>query len=152
MEEVYDLMEGLLASKADEQMMGFAGFSRGAHPGGGPLEGVLKVSAFHRPDGSGYLTLTFIYDREQGAGNLLDKPDQEAFRALLGPNFEMLIDIPLNTFSDLSDYVVEELDVYFRHLQGRERDILECSLLPALTQLLGLAFKPLQEWPPRPLA
>jgi hypothetical protein len=31
MEEVYDLMEGLLASKADEQMMGFAGFSRGAH-------------------------------------------------------------------------------------------------------------------------
>ena len=153
MEEVYDLMEGLLASKADERMMGFAGFSRGAHhPGDRPLEGVLKASAFHRPDGSGYLTLTFIYDREQGAGNLLDKPDHEAFRALLGPNFEMLIDIPLNTFSDLSDYVVEELDVYFRHLQGRERDILECSLLPALTQLFGLAFKPLQEWPPRPLA
>ena len=37
MEEVYDLMEGLLASKADEQMMGCAGFSRGAHPGGSGL-------------------------------------------------------------------------------------------------------------------
>ena len=152
MEEAYDLMEGILASKADEHMMGFAGFSREAHSDGGPIEGVLKVSAFHRPDGSGYLTLTFIYDREQGTGNLLDRPDQEAFRALLGPEFEMLIDIPLNTFADLSNYVVEELDVYFRHLQGRERGVLESILLPALTQLLGLAFKPLQKWPPQPLA
>ncbi len=152
MEEAYDLMEGLLTSKADEHLMGFAGFSREAHSGVVASEGVLKVSAFHRPDGSGYLTLTFIQDREQGAGNMLVKPDQEAFRALLGPNFEMLIDIPLNTFADLSDYVVEELDVYFRHLQGRERGVLESSLLPALTQLFGLAFKPFQEWPPRPLA
>ena len=149
MEEVYDLMEGILASKADEHMIGFAGFNRKVPAGGEGVEGVLKVSAFHRPDGSGYLTLTFIYDRNRGAGNLLEKPDQETFRTLLGPNFEMFIDIPLNTFSDIPDYVVEEMDVYFYHLQGREQPILKSSLLPALTELLGLDFKPLQEWPPQ---
>lgn len=150
MDEAYDLMESLRASKADEHMIGFAGFSRRVSPDGEDVEGVLKASAFHRPDGSGYLTLTFIYDREQGAGNLLDKPNQEAFRALLGPNFEMFIDIPLNTFADIPDYLVEEMDVYFHHLQSRERVVLESSLMPALTQLLGLDFKPLQEWPPQP--
>ncbi len=150
MEEAYDLMESLLASKADEHMIGFAGFSRRAHPDGGSIEGVLKASAFHRPDGSGYLTLTFIYDREQGAGNLLDKPDQKSLRGLLGPNFDMFIDIPLNTFADIPDYLVEEMDVYFHHLQSQERVVLESSLMPALTQLLGLDFKPLQEWPPHP--
>ena len=140
MEEAYDLMEGLLTSKADEHLMGFAGFSRGAHPGVVASEGVLKVSAFHRPDGSGYLTLTFIQDREQGAGNMLVKPDQEAFRALLGPNFEMLIDIPLNTFADLPDYVVEELDVYFPGIQPPAG--LDPTARAGLQALSGMAAPP----------
>jgi hypothetical protein len=152
MEEVYDLMAGLLATKADERMIGFAGFTREAPPGGEPIEGILKASAFHRPDGSGYLTLTFIQDREHYAGGIFANPDQEAFRALLGPNFDMLMDISLNTFSDISAFFVEELDVYFHQLHGQERVVLESSLMPVLTQLLGLDFKSLQEWPPRPLS
>jgi len=150
-EQAYDLMAGLLASKADERMIGFAGFiQREAPPGGG--EGMLKASAFNRPDGSGYLTLTFIQDRGQGAAALLAQVDQEAFRALLGPNFEMLIDIPLDVFATAPDYRVEELNVYFYRLQGREWALLETGVLPALSQLLGLEFKPLQAWQPPTLA
>ncbi len=61
MEESYDLMGAVLTSKANEHMIGFAGFVKS---GTVPLEGVVKVSAFHRADSSGYLTLTFIIDRE----------------------------------------------------------------------------------------
>ena len=52
MEEVYDLMASLLATKADEQMIGFAGFSRGSGPDEEAGEGLIKVAAFLRPDGS----------------------------------------------------------------------------------------------------
>ena len=149
MEEVYDLMTSLLATKADEQMIGFAGFSRLAGPEGQAGEGIVKVAAFHRPEGSGYLTLTFIQDRTAGTRALLGKLDQGAFHALLGPDFEMLIEIPLDAFASAPDFLVEELDVYFHHLQGRERHLLETRLLPALCQVCALEVRPLQDWRPR---
>lgn len=148
MEEVYDLMASLLATKANEQMIGFAGFSRQAGPEGPAGEGIVKVAAFHRPKGSGYLTLTFIQDRTAGTRALLGKLDQAAFHALLGPDFEMLIEIPLDAFASAPDFLVEELDVYFHHLQGRERRLLETRLLPALSQVCGLEIRPLQDWQP----
>lgn len=148
MEEVYDLVASLLATKADEQMIGFAGFSRLTGPEGPAGEGILKVAAFHRPKGSGYLTLTFIQDRTAGTRALLGKLDQAAFHALLGPDFEMLIEIPLDAFASAPDFLIEELDVYFHHLQGRERRLLETRLLPALSQVCGLEIRPLQDWRP----
>lgn len=150
MEEVYDLMASLLATKADEQMIGFAGFSRGSGPDEEAGEGLIKVAAFLRPDGSGYLTLTFIQDRAAGTEALLGKLDQEAFRARLGRDCEMLIAIPLDAFAATPDFLVEELDVYFHHLQGQERPLVETRLLPALCQVCALEIKPLQDW--RPLA
>jgi hypothetical protein len=77
---------------------------------------------------------------------LLGIPDQEALQQRLGPNFEMLIDLPLNPFTGSSNFLIEEMDVYFRQLQGREKSIVETSLLPVLSQILGLEFEPLQEW------
>ena len=148
MEEVYDLMASLVATKADERMIGFAGFSRVAGPGGEAGEGIVKVAAFQRPDGSGYLTLTFIQDRTAGTRALLGQLDQERFRTLLGPDFEMLIEIPLDVFAAAPDFLVEELDVYFHRLQGQERALLETRLLPALSQVCALEIRPLQDWRP----
>lgn len=151
MEEPYDLMGSVLSTKANEQMIGFAGFVKPDGENGPSLEGMVKVSAFHRADGSGYLTLTFIIDQEPGTPaaeprKKLGTPDAEALAKLLGSNFEMLIDIPLNAFSGASPYCIEELDVYFRHLRGQEKSLTESSLLPAFSQLLGLQFEPLQVW------
>jgi len=147
MEKAYDLIAGLLASKANERMIGFAGFTR-QEATMGEEEGMMKAAAFDRPDGSGYLTLTFIQDRGQGPGALLAQVDQEACRALLGPNCEMVIDIPLDAFAAAPHYRVEELNIYFYRLKGQERALLEAGVLPALSQLLGLEFKPLQAWQP----
>jgi hypothetical protein len=151
MEEPYDLMGGVLSTKANEQMIGFAGFVKPDREGGAPLEGMVKVSAFHRADGSGYLTLTFIIDQEPGgvAGEprrRLGKPDPDDLRKRLGSNFEMLIDLPLSPLSNASPFFIEEFDVYFRHLQGQEQSLAETTLLPALGDLLGLRFEPLNPW------
>lgn len=151
MEEPYDVTGSVLSTKADEQMIGFAGFVKPGGESGPVLEGMVKVSAFHRADGSGYLTLTFIIDREPGAPEAeprkrLGTPDTEALGKLLGANFEMLIDIPLNPFSGSSPYFIEEMDVYFRYLQGQEKSLVENRLLPAFSQLLGLQFESLQVW------
>ena len=151
MEDPYDLMGSVLSTKASERMIGFAGFVKPGGAAGPAREGMVKVSAYHRADGSGYLTLTFIIDREPGAPEarprkLLGTPDTESLGKLLGANFEMLIDIPLNSFSGSSPYFIEEMDVYFRHLQGQEKNLTESSLLPAFSRLLGLEFEPLQVW------
>lgn len=153
MDEPYDLMGSVLSTKADEQMIGFAGFMRPGAGGDPALEGIVKVSAFHRADGSGYLTLTFIIDCENGASaaerrTRLGKPDPEELRKRLGSNFEMLIDIPLSQSSGGSPFFIEEFDVYFRHLRGQERGLAESTLLPALSQLLDLTFEPLNAWQP----
>lgn len=147
MEEPYDLMGSVLSTKANELMIGFAGFTQADEPGSIVLEGMVKVSAFHRADGSGYLTLTFIIDQEPGpARQRLGKADPEALRQLLGPNFEMLIDIPLSEFSSAMPFYVEEMDAYFRRLQGQEKAVADTQLLPALGQLLKLKFEPLHDW------
>jgi len=151
MDEVYDLMGSVLSSKANEQMIGFAGFARSGSPKGQDLEGMVKVAAEHREDGSGYLTLTFIIDRELDASPeqtraRLGKVDAEALRQRLGPDFEMLIDIPLSEFSAAAPFFVEEMDVYFRHLQGHEKNLVETRLFPAFEDMLGLRFEGLQAW------
>ena len=151
MNEVYDLMGSVLSSKADERMIGFAGFVRSASSRGQNLEGIVKVAAEHREDGSGYLTLTFIIDREPDASpekarTRLGQIDSEALRKRLGPEFEMLIQIPLSEFSASAPFDVEEMDVYFRHLQGHEKRLVETGLFPAFEDLLGLRFEGLQAW------
>ncbi|GAB6047443.1 hypothetical protein JCM19379_12670 [Methyloparacoccus murrellii] len=151
MEQPYDLMGGILSTKADERMIGFAGFMRPQSGQQPALEGIVKVSAFHREDGSGYLTLTFVIDHEPGvvAGDTiryLRAPDQAALQARLGRDFEMLMDMPLTSPKAASPFRIEEMDVYFRSLRGQERAIVESRLFPALGELLGLQCEALQAW------
>lgn len=146
MDEPYDLLNSLTKTKADELMIGFAGFLKRDRISGLDLEGIVKVSAFCRADGSGYLTLTYIMDHESDASGDLGKPTESALRDLLGSNFMMLIDIPLNAFAAKSPYLIQEMDIYFHNLQGQERRLIEASVFPALSQLLSLRFEPLQIW------
>ena len=150
-EPPYDLRAGIVGSKASEAIIGFAGFVKNQPNGGDVLQGVLNISPFYREDGSGYLTLTFVVDRQVGvtldqSRRQLGVPGQADLEALLGSNFEMLMDMPLSDLSRPSPYLVEEMDIYFTHLRGIEINLIEKQVLPALSQLLGLQFEPFQLW------
>ncbi len=146
MDEPYDLKSSLLTSKANELTIGFAGFVKPGQAGEPDVEGVVKVSAFCRPNGSGYLTLTFVVDHETDAAGDLGGTTEGALREHLGSNFDMLIDIPLDEFAAPSPYRIKEMDVYFHKLRGQERKLAEGGVFPALSQLLGLQFEPLHVW------
>jgi hypothetical protein len=151
MEESYDITESLFSAKADEGMIAFTGFEMGASDDLDAREGVLKISAFNRPDSNGYLTLTFLIDLavEQTQRAALHarfrRADQAALTHRLDRDFEMLLEIPLSTFANAERFYVEEMNLYFKRLAGRERPLLEGSVLPTLADLLDIRFQPL-EW------
>ncbi len=149
MEDYYDLTESLFSAKAKEGMIAFAGFAARDDPR--LQQGVLKVSALCRPDGSGYLTLTFVIDLEDDATGKaalevrFARADQDALAGRLGPDFEMLLEVPLNPFAAAPRFFVDELNLYFRRLAGTERLLLEQRIIPELADLLDLQFETL-EW------
>jgi hypothetical protein len=151
MEESYDITESLLSAKADEGMIAFTGFEMEASEGLDAREGVLKISAFNRPGGDGYLTLTFLIDlvddpaRRSALQDRFHRADQASLSARLGRDFEMLLDIPLSVFAAAQRFHVEELNLYFKNLAGRERPLLEAAILPALAELLAVRFHPI-DW------
>ena len=149
MQESYDITESLFSAKAREGMIAFAGFE--SPEAEGVREGLLKIASFTRPDGNGYLTLTFILDLE-GAPNrtppwrdVFRRADQEALASRLGADFEMLLDVPLNPLAGAAPFHVEEFNLYFRRLAGTQRRRLEDAVIPALNELLGFVFEPL-DW------
>ena len=150
MEESYDVTESLLSAKADEGMIAFAGFTV-PEADGSVHEGLLKIAALTRPDGNGYLTLTFMLDLDAGSGQegasrtRFAHADQETLAARLGADFEMLLEMPLNTFAESSRFYIEEMNLYFRRLAGRERRLLEERVIPVLSELLEIRVEPL-EW------
>lgn len=147
-DDIYDLTESLFSGKAQEDMIAFAGF--GSADSAAPCEGVLKISAFRRPDGSGYLTLTFVIDLEGGQDDKrgfearFSRADQGRLTERLGPNFEMLLEVPLNSFAASPRFFVDEFNLYFKHLSGEEQVLLEERVLPALSDLLELRFGALE--------
>jgi hypothetical protein len=151
-EDVYDVTKSLISTKALEGMLAYTGLTAPDADEADPrIDGVLKVAASCRADGNGYLTLTFVLDVDTETSSC-DRL-REAFRQLeqadlsepLGTDFEMLLGVPLDPFTHSKQFLIEELNLYFRHLAGRERLILEGRLLPLLRQRLGLVFEPL-EW------
>lgn len=151
MQDSYDVTESLFSAKANEGMMAFNGFQMRAAAGVPVCQGVLKISAFTRPDGNGYLTLTFLVDLADGPGQraaLTERfrhADQNALAARLGPDFEMLLEMPLNAFTESERFYIEEFNLYFRRLAGRERLLLEGIVIPVLTTLLDVQFDPM-DW------
>lgn len=151
MEESYDITQSLFSTKASEDMMAFVGFKASDAEDAEGNEGVLKIAAFTRPDGGGYLTLTFILDLEGDASRHSAWParfrriDQDILATRLGPDFEMLIEVPLNPFAESKQFYIEELNLYFQRLAGQEQRLLEERVVPVLGQLLDFAFDPI-DW------
>lgn len=149
MSEVMDLKKSVIDLKADEQMIAFAGFALRAPDQG---QGVLKISAFYRKDGSGYLTLTFVVDTraEASARGALQKLfgalTEDALRVPLEAELEMMVSAPLGALSQIPDWYLEECSLYFRKLQGREKWLLDQLLIPALGSVLGLSFGTIEWW------
>ncbi len=151
MEESYDITRSLFSAKASENMLAFVGFNAADPAAIEGIEGVLKIAAFIRPDGGGYLTLTFILDLEGDARRHAEWParfrhvDQDALATRLGPDFEMLIEVPLNPFAESTQFYIEELNLYFQRLAGHEQRLLEDRVIPVLSQLLDFTFEPI-DW------
>jgi len=151
MEEAYDVLKSLLSTKASERMIAFAGFVVQPEENGADREGVLKIAASHRPDGSGYLTLTFIVDTEDNQdvrhhlAELFKESDQQVLRELMGKEVEMLLGIPLDCMARSQTFFVQELHVYFRLLKGQEKRLLNEQVIPALRKILLCSFDSI-EW------
>jgi hypothetical protein len=146
MSEVLDLKKSVLDLKADEQMIAFAGFSVRAPDQSAGAQGVLKVAAFSRKDGSGYLTLTFVVDTREDEvfrshlAELFNGLTEKALMGYRGPELKMMVAIPLGALAHIPDWYLEEYSLYFRKLRGREKRLLQDLLLPAFSSILGLSF------------
>ena len=152
MEEVYDVNEITRVLKSRENLTAFTGFSIPDEPEA--REGVLKIASFYRPDGSGYLTLTFIMDASEnpaarepleGRFGLLT---EETLRPFLGEILETVFRCPLDALSNSGLWRFEEINVYLKSLKGIERRLIEHQLMPALKQALPFQFDRMEWWEP----
>ena len=108
----FDARKSYLAVKASEKMIAFVGFMIRFQEDGKTKEGVVKISSFHRPYGGGYLTLTFIVDRGQDDKlanefeRLCNNLTEEAFKPLLGNEFEKMVKVSLNSLEETKGWYI----------------------------------------------
>ena len=127
----FDAHKSYLAVKASEKMIAFVGFVIPLDEDGKTKEGVVKISSFHRPYGGGYLTLTFIVDKGQNGGisahyqRLCDDLTEDAIRPLLESGFEKIVKVNLDLPESSKTWYIEEINVYFKTLEGREKVLIE---------------------------
>jgi len=154
MTQEFDARKSYLAVKASERMVAYAGFVISPGEDDKPKEGVVKVSSFHRPYGGGYLTLTFIVDKEGQDEVLLDRHHrlcdnltEDALRPLLEKGFERTVKVDLDLLEASKGWYIEEINVYFRTFEGREKTLIEGQLFPAIEKLLPCKFGSVEWWP-----
>ena len=154
MTQEFDARKSYLAVKASERMVAYVGFVIPHAEDGKPKEGVVKVSSFHRPYGGGYLTLTFIVDKEGQDEALIDRHQrlcdnltEDALRPLLGKGFERMVKVDLDMLEKSKGWYIEEINVYFRTVEGREKVLIEGQLFPAIEKLLPCKFDTVEWWP-----
>jgi len=151
MDNVYDISKITRSLKTDEKVIAFAGFSidHDNKPGN---EGVLKISSFSRQDWSGYLTLTFIMDTEADSriqddlSRHFSNINENTLRPHFQEAFETVFQCPIDALSKSPAWYFEEINIYFKMLKGKERQIIEQHLIPALEKILPLHFDPLEWW------
>jgi hypothetical protein len=153
MTQEFDAQKSYLAVKASEKMIAFVGFVIPLEEDGKTTEGVVKISSFHRPYGGGYLTLTFIVDKEQDEA-LMDKYlrsyaeiTEDTLRPLLGKGFERMVKVNLDSLESSKAWYIEEMNVYFHAIEDREKELIEGQLIPAIEKLLPCKFDPVEWWP-----
>ena len=149
----FDARKSYLAVKASEKMVAFVGFVIPLKGDGKTKEGVVKISSLHRPYGGGYLTLTFIVDRGQdkelldGHQRLCDNLTEDAFKPLLEKGFERMVKVDLDSLERSKGWYIEEINVYFKTFEGREKVLIEEQIVPAIEKLLPCKFDPVEWWP-----
>ena len=149
----FDPKKSYLAVKANEKMIAYAGFNIDLEAYREKKEGVVKISSFQRAYGGGYLTLTFIVDKGQDE-TLIEQLEilganltEDALKPLLGKEFERMVKVDLDLLEELKGWYVEEINVYFRSIAGREKTLVESFLLPALEKTLPCKFDAVEWWP-----
>ena len=154
MTQEFDARKSYLAVKASEKMVAFVGFIINLAKDGKTKEGVVKISSNHRPYGGGNLTLTFIVDRGQDdnlidghSQRLCDNLTEENLRPLLEKGFERLVKVDLDSLEKSAGWYIEEINVYFRAIEGREKILIEQQLFPAIERLLPCKFDAVEWWP-----
>ncbi len=153
MTQEFDARKSYLTVKASERMVAFVGFTTRPEASGKAKEGVVKISSFHRPYGGGYLTLTFIVDRGQeaelvdGHRRLCRNLTEEALRPLLEKGFERMVKVALDSLERSKGWYVEEINVYFKAIESREKVLIEEQLFPAIEKLLPCRFDAVEWWP-----
>jgi hypothetical protein len=153
MTQEFNPRKSYLALKANENMIAFVGFVFDLEKRGETKEGVVKLSSFHRPYGGGYLTLTFIVDKGQDKAlvrqleRLCDNLTENAIRPLLGKEFERLVKVDLDSLEETKGWYLEEINVHFSVMEGREKVLIEERLFPALERILPCKFDPVDWWP-----
>ena len=153
MTQEFDAHKSYLAVKASEKMIAFVGFVIPLEEDGETKEGVVKISSFHRPYGGGYLTLTFIVDKGQDEA-LIDKYQrlyadltEETLRPLLEKGFERMVKVNLDSLESSRAWYLEEINIYFQAVEGREKELIEGQLFPAIEKLLCCKFGTVEWWP-----
>ena len=154
MTQEFDARKSYLAVKASEKMVAFVGFVIALEKDDKTKEGVVKISSYHRPYGGGNLTLTFIVDRGQDEKlidahpqRLCDNLTEENLRPLLEKGFERMVKVDLDSLERSEGWYIEEINVYFRTIEGREKVLIEQQLFPAIEKLLPCKFDPVEWWP-----
>ena len=154
MTQEFDARKSYLAVKASEKMVAFVGFVIALEKEDKTKEGVVKISSHHRPYGGGNLTLTFIVDRGQDEKlidglpqRLCDNLTEENLRPLLEKGFERMVKVDLDSLERSEGWYIEEINVYFRTIEGREKTLIEQQLFPAIEKLLPCKFDPVEWWP-----
>jgi hypothetical protein len=149
----FDPKKSYLAVKANEKMIAYVGFYIHLEESGERKEGIVKISSFQRAYGGGYLTLTFIVDKGQDE-TLIEQLEQfcanlteDALEPLLGKEFEKMVKVDLDLLEELKGWYVEEINVYFRSIAGREKTLVESILIPALEKILPCKFDAVEWWP-----
>lgn len=155
---VIDLKRQLRELKAHEHLAGFTGFRLDLGLGGPVKEGVLKIAEFVRPDGSGYITLTFQTDpdpepeRREALSGVFERfqrfaaaADAVSGPARFGKGFQYMM-VVSEGLADGDAWFVVEFDMYYQGLAGRVRSLMEEAVLPGLAGVLPLVFEPVNWW------
>jgi len=149
----FDPKQSYLAVKANEKMIAYVGFKIQLEGSRERKEGVVKISSFERAYGGGYLTLTFIVDKGQDEAligqleQLCAHITEEALAPLLGQEFERMVRVDLDLLEETKGWYVEEINVYFRSIAGREKTLVEGLMIPALEKILPCKFDAVEWWP-----
>ena len=153
MTQEFDPRKSYLAVKANEKMIAYVSFVFRLEEEGRRKEGVVKISSMHRPYGGGYLTLTFMVDKqpqdppENALEIICDNLTEDSLKQQLGGEFERMVRVDLDLLEGTRGWHVEEINIYFRTLAEREKVLIEEKLLPALECILPCKFEPVEWWP-----